>query len=112
MEIMGCRLQNLYAVIEGFAKTKVPLILYDGTNLLPFLSIDDIGIYVFIPQLVRMLGVFIAAGNFSVFLWIDYSGIWDCFYWNLSVISFIGGSLLVICCFTIFIFFYYALYSK
>ena len=57
MIMMPCRLLNLHYVIEGFIRTKVPLILFDGAKLSPFLGFDDIGIYVFIPQLVRLLGI-------------------------------------------------------
>lgn len=57
MTIMGCRLANLQLVIDGFAHTQVPLVLFDGTNLLPFIAVDDVGIYVLIPKLVRLLGI-------------------------------------------------------
>lgn len=54
---MGCRLQNLYYVLEGFLKTNIPLIGWNGSSLIPFLGADDIGIYVIIPQLVRFFTI-------------------------------------------------------
>ena len=51
------RLEALRYVIDGFAKTNVPLVLYDGNNLVPFTTLDDTGIYVLIPKLVRTLGI-------------------------------------------------------
>jgi hypothetical protein len=57
MLIMGCRLLNLQYIIDGFLRTKIPLVLYDGISLLPFLVYDDIGIYVFIPKLVRFFDI-------------------------------------------------------
>lgn len=57
MTIMECRFANLQSVINGFSHTQVPLVLFDGTNLLPFVAIDDIGIYVVIPKLVRLFGI-------------------------------------------------------
>ncbi len=54
---MGCRLQTLQNVLEGFARTNIPLILFDGQQLTPFTGYDDIGIYVLIPKLVRFLNI-------------------------------------------------------
>lgn len=54
---MGCRLQNLYYILEGFLKTNVPLIGWNQAGLIPFLGVDDIGIYVLIPQLVRFFNI-------------------------------------------------------
>lgn len=55
MTIMECRLANLQSTIDGFARTQIPLVLFDGANLSPFVAIDDVGIYVLIPKLVRLL---------------------------------------------------------
>lgn len=54
---MGVRLLNLQYIIEGFLQTKVPLIAFNGNQFTPFLALDDIGIYVFIPQLVRFFNL-------------------------------------------------------
>jgi len=57
MIIMGCRLLGLQHIIAGFIKTGIPLIGFDGSNIIPFLVGDDIGMYVFIPQLVRFFNI-------------------------------------------------------
>ncbi len=57
MNIMADRLRYLQQIIDGFLQTKTPLLLFDGKSLFPFFTFDDIGIYVFIPQLVRFFGI-------------------------------------------------------
>lgn len=57
MIIMGCRLVGLQHIIAGFLKTDIPLIGFDGSNIIPFLVGDDIGMYVFIPQIVRFFNL-------------------------------------------------------
>lgn len=57
MVIMGCRLLGLQHIIDGYIKTGVPLIGFDGSNIVPFLVGDDIGMYVFVPQIVRLFSL-------------------------------------------------------
>lgn len=57
MNLMACRLLNLKAVYAGFLKTGMPLIAYDGTTFSPLLTGDDIGIYILIPKLARLLHI-------------------------------------------------------
>lgn len=80
MVIMGCRLQNLIYTIEGFLRTQIPLIGYNGTSLQPFWGFDDIGIFVLIPQMVRSF-------NLSLGQAINY------FFYGILVLGFFFGIL-------------------
>jgi len=54
---MEARLINLKQTFLGLQKTGIPLIQFDGTNLLPSFTADDIGIYVLIPKLASLLNI-------------------------------------------------------
>lgn len=55
MYLMQARLENLRLMFSGLQKTGIPLIAYNGQNLLPAWTQDDIGIYVLIPKLAMLL---------------------------------------------------------
>ena len=63
--MMPCRIQWLQAVVQGFFKTGIPLIAFDGTKIQSFAGLDDIGLYIFIPKLMAFiyhLAMFVAHG--------------------------------------------------
>jgi hypothetical protein len=78
MPIMDCRLDCLQHILNGFIKTKVPLIAFDGTNIAPFAVLDDIGIYVLIPQLAHLF-------NLTTYQAINY------FFYGITATSFIAS---------------------
>ncbi len=49
------REQHLELLLKGLQKTNVPLIEFDGTQLLPAAMADDIGMYILIPKLASLL---------------------------------------------------------
>lgn len=58
MEIRYIHLQHAF---EGLKRTGIPLIEFNGTELLPSFTGDDLGIYIVIPQLALWLGISIDA---------------------------------------------------
>lgn len=80
MNIMADRIRYLQQIIDGFLQTQTPLILFDGVKTLPFYTFDDIGIYVIIPQLVRMFGI-----NLEQAI--------NCFFYGIIISSFALGLL-------------------
>lgn len=57
MNLMHCRYEHLQAVYQGYIRTGVSLIEFDGTQLLPLYVADDIGIYTLIPKIVSWCGI-------------------------------------------------------
>lgn len=57
MSIMPCRYEMLQQVLAGFQKTGVQLIGYDGHSFCPSGTSDDVGLYYFVPKLVRLFGI-------------------------------------------------------
>lgn len=55
MNLMESRTIHLAHCLEGLKKTGVPFIEYDGQQLLPAITSDDIGIYYWIPKLTLWL---------------------------------------------------------
>jgi len=54
---MASRYEHLSNIFEGYKLTGVPFIEYDGTQLLPCRTLDDMGIYNVIPTLAYHLGI-------------------------------------------------------
>lgn len=57
MLIMECRYTFLQKLIAALDKVCVPLVGFDGTKLVPFLNFDDVGIYIFIPKIVKFFQI-------------------------------------------------------
>ncbi|MCK5632373.1 hypothetical protein KAH94_01365 [bacterium] len=57
MSIMSCRFDGLLNTIEGYAKTGLQLIEYNGNKFFPAGLSDDIGTYLFVPKLVRFFNI-------------------------------------------------------
>jgi len=55
--LMSCRYDTLKAVLLGFEKTGLQLIDSDGVQFFPSGISDDIGLYYFVPKLVRCFGI-------------------------------------------------------
>lgn len=51
------REQHLELLLRGLQKTNIPLIEFDGTQLLPAAMADDIGIYILIPKIASLLSI-------------------------------------------------------
>lgn len=71
MTIMGCRYINLGLALAGLDKTGIHLIQYDGKELGPLFlpntafktaALDDIGMYVLIPKLVKIFNLTLDQG--------------------------------------------------
>jgi hypothetical protein len=54
---MECRLIHLQNTFLGYIKTGIPLIEWNGSQLIPTFSADDIGIYIIIPKLAHLLQI-------------------------------------------------------
>jgi hypothetical protein len=52
---MSSRFIHLQKNLAGLLKTGIPLIEFDGQNILPSLTFDDLGIYIIIPQISKLL---------------------------------------------------------
>jgi len=57
VSIMPCRYDELVKTVAGYAKTGLQLIGFDGTQIFPSGISDDVGLYYFIPKLVRLFGI-------------------------------------------------------
>ena len=57
IEIMACRYEFLKLAIQGYERTGVLLIGYDGSQLIPFSIADDIGLSCIIPKLVTRFNI-------------------------------------------------------
>jgi hypothetical protein len=66
VRIMPSRDQDLSEAVEGYARTGVALVGYDGTGFVPAGRSDDPGIYYYIPMISRRLHLDVAHG-ISVF---------------------------------------------
>jgi hypothetical protein len=53
--MMSCRYNDLVYALTGYEKTGVQLIGWDGHQLFPSGISDDVGLYYFVPKLVRLL---------------------------------------------------------
>ncbi|MGE4168423.1 MAG: hypothetical protein AB7E68_02655 [Candidatus Babeliales bacterium] len=53
------RYPDLVKVLRGFQETGVPLVMHNGSHPIPYLTdgADDIGIYLFIPKIAKMLNL-------------------------------------------------------
>jgi hypothetical protein len=51
------RYEHLLAAIEGYKKTGIALVEYNGTTIIPSSTFDDIGIYCIIPKLVVLFNI-------------------------------------------------------
>jgi hypothetical protein len=54
---MACRLASLKQILIGYLKTGVPLIEFNGADLVPAFTADDIGIYVIIPKIAALFNL-------------------------------------------------------
>ncbi len=80
MKILDARFMVLQYLLNAYDKISVPLIGYDGTRFLPMSGtaqswtgcFDDIGIYVLIPKLVRLLDVSLQQGIDIFFYSLQY----------------------------------------
>ena len=86
--MMESRFLNLHNVAEGLSKTNIPLISWNGMELTPFLGYDDIGIYVLIPKLAKLLNVSLPVAInlffYSIFLGSLTLALIGFFLWNKS----------------------------
>ena len=57
MLIMECRYIILQKLLAAFGRTQVPLVGFDGSKLIPFLTFDDVGLYLFVPKIVQFFNV-------------------------------------------------------
>jgi hypothetical protein len=57
MSLSGGRYPHLIATLAGYLKTGIPLVEYDETKYLPCITNDDIGIYLFIPKIVKFFNI-------------------------------------------------------
>jgi hypothetical protein len=55
------RYEHLLVAIEGYKKTGIALVEYNGTAIIPSATLDDIGIYCIIPKLVVLLNISLEA---------------------------------------------------
>jgi hypothetical protein len=76
--LMDCRYEHLIYALDGYKKTGVALIEYDGHSLLPSLTCDDIGLYCLIPKLATFFGTSL---DTSLLL----------FFYGLGSIAFLSG---------------------
>lgn len=56
-DIFFTRLDCFEQLIQGYLKTGIPLIAWDGEKLYPFSVPDDLGIYYFMPKMVSWLHI-------------------------------------------------------
>lgn len=80
MNLMPCRLISLIQTLQGYQKTGIPLIAFDGKKLSPIFTADDLGIYVIIPKIATFL-------NLSIEQAIHV------FFYSILIIPFIIGFL-------------------
>jgi hypothetical protein len=57
MNIMPCRYQELAYALAGYAKTGLQLVGFNGKQIIPSGLSDDIGLYYFVPKLVRLFHI-------------------------------------------------------
>lgn len=103
MNLMPCRLQGLQQTLQGYQQTGVPLIAFDGNQLVHTFSADDIGIYIIIPKLATWLNISLTAAInlffFGILLlptFIGLVGFW--FYYQSNLQRFIATFVTVLLC--------------
>lgn len=57
MLIMECRYIFLQKLAAALDKIQIPLVGFDGTKFVPFLTCDDIGLYIFVPKIMHFLQI-------------------------------------------------------
>lgn len=54
---MECRYITLQKIIDAIGKINIPLVGFDGSKFTPFLTFDDVGLYIFVPKIVQFFHV-------------------------------------------------------
>lgn len=104
LSIMGSRYIHLKLLLAGYAQTGVDLIEYDGTQFLPMVVSDDIGIYCIIPKLAYCFGltidqlIFIFFNTMTIMAFtIGLAGFYASFTsWQSRLVSTLGLTLLTL----------------
>ncbi len=95
MNLMASRYQHLLYTFEGFKRTGVSLIEYNGINFAPSFTGDDIGIYVLIPKLAQLLSIsfdqainLFFGGTLFISCFIGLVGVWFLYHsWTERLIG-------------------------
>ena len=57
MLIMECRFVTLQKIVAAMEKIQIPFVGFDGSKFVPFLTFDDVGLYLFVPKIVQFFNV-------------------------------------------------------